>query len=516
MGRNPGTSSVRKSDADAVSASPSTFHYDLPLPADRPFLPPAAEGTVPPHVPETLLFRSILWFCRLRWTLAGGLAAFGVLGLFPDLLPRIGLKVHPAWPLALAAVLALANVAFLLHARHLTRLPTPHGTEANLWTQITVDLLVLTVVVHYMGSLETYVAFAYLLHIVLACIFFPRSRSFAVTAIACALYAGCVALEEAGALPTAGIYADGALRQAIARVPGAALLNVAWATVTWVVVWYLASHLSAMVRERDEELAATNRRLMGAQEEKARHMVRTTHELKAPFAAVDANAQLLLKGHCGPMPEAAREVLGRIAARCRLLAVQIQEMLQVANLQAASRQWLAPVRLNLVEVLRWCMSQVQPVAEEREVVLEEHLRPAWIQGVEDHVKMLFSNLVRNAVRYSHPGGRVVVRCAQAGGEGPVVTIEDRGIGIPPQKLPRIFEPHYRTDEAVRHYRESTGLGLAIVRHVAETHSIRVHVESAPGVGTSFTLTFPSAGDPTGPGRQPKEPDSGLCDDRRRR
>ena len=105
------------------------------------------------------------------------------------------------------------------------------------------------------------------------------------------------------------------------------------------------------------------------------------------------------------------------------------------------------------------------------------------------MKMLFSNLLSNAVVYSHRGGWVEVRCAQGNGAEPLVTIEDHGIGIPGEKLPQIFDAYYRAEEAVRHHKESSGLGLAIVRHVAETHGIRVHVESAPGVGTKFTLRF---------------------------
>jgi len=389
----------------------------------------------------------------------------------------------------MAAVLALANVGFLAHARGLVGLPVPHGVNVNLWAQIVTDLLVLTVIVHYVGSLETYVAFAYLLHIVLACICLTRSGSCAVTAMACGLYVACVALEETGVIPTAGIYANAALRDHMTHMPVALLLNVAWATATWIVVWYLASHLSAMVRERDLELAETNRRLVEAQEEKTQHMVRTTHELKAPFAAIDANAQLLLKGHCGALPNEARDVLVRIIERCRRLAGQIHEMLQVTNLRAASRESLSWVEIDLADVLRWSMAQVQPVAEERGVALKEDLLPAPTVAVEDHMKMLFSNLLSNAVVYSHRGGCVEVRCAQGDGTKPLVTIEDHGIGIPREKIPQIFDAYYRAEEAVRHHKESTGLGLAIVRHVAETHGIRVHVESEAGVGTKFTLRF---------------------------
>jgi two-component system phosphate regulon sensor histidine kinase PhoR len=74
---------------------------------------------------------------------------------------------------------------------------------------------------------------------------------------------------------------------------------------------------------------------------------------------------------------------------------------------------------------------------------------------------------------------------------PVVVIEDNGIGIPADKLPRIYEEHYRTKEAVEHNKESSGLGLAIVKHVAEMYGIRIRVESRPGSGTKFELKFPA-------------------------
>jgi signal transduction histidine kinase len=73
----------------------------------------------------------------------------------------------------------------------------------------------------------------------------------------------------------------------------------------------------------------------------------------------------------------------------------------------------------------------------------------------------------------------------------VVAIADEGIGIAPDKLPHIFEEHYRTKEAVRHNKESSGLGLSIVRNVAEIYGIHIRVESCVGSGTKFELTFPT-------------------------
>lgn len=442
-------------------------------------------------MPQSPFVRSILWFCRLRWFVTGVLAAFGLVGLFPQALPRIGLRPHPQWPFSAALVLAAANMFFVAHARHLARSAEARGAKANLWAQILVDLTVLAVVVHYMGSLETYVAFAYLFHIVLACIFFPRPWSLGVTAIASVLYVACVMLEEARVVPLVGIYGDWTLRRQMERMPGFPILNVTWAVATWIVVWYLASQLSAMVRERDKELAETNRLLVEAQAERTRHMVRTTHELKAPFAAIDANAQLLLKGHCGALPDKAQTVVKQITARCRRLARQIQDMLQMTNLQAAGSESLHWVRLDLAEVLRWCAAQLEAVAKERGVALEEDLQPARVLAVEDQMKMLFSNLLSNAVSYSYRGGRVAVRCVPAEDEGAVVSIEDHGIGIPAEEQAKVFDEFHRGSNVAGTGPTGFGLGLAIVKELVDRYNGRISLESEVGVGTTVCVELPT-------------------------
>ena len=99
------------------------------------------------------------------------------------------------------------------------------------------------------------------------------------------------------------------------------------------------------------------------------------------------------------------------------------------------------------------------------------------------------NLVDNAVTYSEPGSRVVVRGTVSAG---VISIQvlDRGIGIPREHLPRLFERFYRVDKSRSRRLGGTGLGLAIVKHVAQVHGGTVSVESEPGKGSTFTITIP--------------------------
>ncbi|MDD4889393.1 MAG: HAMP domain-containing sensor histidine kinase [Phycisphaerae bacterium] len=453
-------------------------------------LPETSAGPLPTEptaaLPDFLLVQNILWFCRLRWFVVAFLLAFGLLGWLPRVAERLGLQRPGLWPFAAAGVLLVGNVLFLASARVLARSESPRRARLNLWFQIVLDVLVLTAVVHFVGSLSTYALFAYLFHTVLACIFFSRRQSLAVTELTIGLYVLCVTAERSGLIQSTSILAGG---PANAGMRAVLTLNFLLALGIWMVVWYLSSHLAAMVRHREADLAATNRRLEAAQVERSRHMLTTTHQLKAPFAAIDANVQLLLNGMCGPLSPEAKDVAERIAARCRRLAREIQEMLQLANLNSAAQRPPDTTRLDLAEVLGWCIRQVEPLAQQHGVAIDEELQPATVTAADDHLRMMLTNLLSNAIVYSRPGGRVSVRCGRGADGEATVAVVDEGIGIAPEKLPRIFEEHYRTKEAVQHNKESSGLGLAIVRDVAELYRIQLTVTSRLNAGTTFQLAF---------------------------
>lgn len=504
--------------ASAVSAPASSavvpVVYQLPQ-DDAPTPAAEKETTESRDWSEPLLRENAIWFCQLRWIVVAVLGVAGVAGFFPDALAVAGLVIHPARLLGTAALLAALNAVFGRLARASARGAFPR-VRLLLWTQIVSDLLILTAVVHWLDSDLPAAPFMYLFHLILACIVFTPGESLIVAVLAAGFYLAGLALESAGLLPRSSVLVPGAASGGSGAGPVSLPFLVVPMLLIWAVIWYLASRLTAIVRHRDRELAVTNRRLMASSEERARHMLQTTHQLKAPFAAIHAQTQLLLGGYCGDVPAAARAVAEKISVRCLALSRQIQEMLQLANLRSRG-QVAPPLRaINLAAAIEDVMARLEPTARQRDIRLERRVEPVTLVAVADHLTMLLDNLVANAVNYSQDGGEVQVTARPIAPGQAEVVVSDHGIGIPPDKLPRIFDDYYRTDEAVKHNRSSTGLGLAVVRQVARELRAAVQVESAPGWGTRFTVRLPTRPDiscHSAPPNPEKTPPYGLPVDR---
>jgi signal transduction histidine kinase len=467
-------------------------------------------GSPPPPpdlVDPDLLRRQAAWFCRLRWLVVAILALAGLVGATAPGGVAGGLRLSPVWPWTVAVLLAGLNLAYLRWIPSAGAADRRLGPRHHLWVQIGLDLLVLTAVIHFLGSVETYAPLMYLVHIILACIFFPPAQSLRVTAVAALLYLGCLALELHGVIQPATVLVHTGMDERAALGIDFYAWRLGATFVIWTAIWYLASGLAAMLRRRESELAVTNQRLRASSEERTRHMLQTTHQLKAPLAAIHANTQLLLGGYCGQLPESALAVMGKVMERSVSLAAQIQRMLQLANLRSESQAPPPVAELDLAVLLQTTVAALEATATRRQIRLVCSLQSAMVWAAEDHLRMLCENLVSNAVNYSHDGGQVRVCCRPAAAGGADVLIADEGIGIPEDKLAKVFEDYFRTTEATKHNKASSGLGLAVVRDVVRLTGITLEVESRVGHGTRFSLAIPRRAHPTavappGAGRSP--------------
>lgn len=449
--------------------------------------PPAGAGSKPDGdgLGDAVLLHNARWFIRLRWTIVG---IFVVLGLVPGILRGLGAVPARGWPWALACTLAAANAVFTVHVDRLSS-ETPHRTvEANIWAQIALDLTVVTVLVHIVGSTQTLIAFTYLFHVVLACVFLPRLQSLAVTALAAGLYVTCLGLEAAGVLQAGGVF----LEPVGAQTPGGrqTVFFAASAIAIWGVVWYLVSALSSAVRRRDWMLDHLNEELRNADHEKNRIMLRTTHDLKAPFSGIESNIQVLRSEFRDQLPEEAQRILDRIQAKGHVLSERIREMLLLGELKSPNAQSDHIEDVDVRSLLAGVVDSLADKAKSRSIAVRLESPALSVASNKQLLAILFSNLVANAVLYSEENGVVTVK-ASVSGNTVSVSVADHGIGIRAEALPHVFDEYYRTKEAAEFNRQSTGLGLAIVKTVAEKLDLKLRVASGEGEGTTFRVVLPA-------------------------
>lgn len=232
-----------------------------------------------------------------------------------------------------------------------------------------------------------------------------------------------------------------------------------------------------------------------------------SHELKTPITSIEGFAETLLDGALAE-PEQARRFATIILEQARRLHAIVEDLLSLSRIEQEGRRREVPLQnLPLLETLRAAVAVCAERAAVKKMPLTvegpEALR-AWINPAL--LEQALVNLIDNAIKYGKAGGEITVSAATAAGEI-LIGVRDRGPGIPPEALSRIFERFYRVDKARSTSLGGTGLGLAIVKHIAQVHHGRIEVSSRPEEGTIFTIHLPATPPPPGPAAAAVEAES---------
>lgn len=214
-----------------------------------------------------------------------------------------------------------------------------------------------------------------------------------------------------------------------------------------------------------------------------------SHELKTPVAAILGASETLATGAANDPVAGPRflEVIGRHATR---LAALVDDLLDLSRLEARAGEAMTEVRPGDALARAAAAFRESAAAKRIDLRIEPLGDLPSVRGDPALMDRALTNLVQNAVRYTPAGGSVVLRAVQADG-AMRFEVEDTGIGIPPQALPRIFERFYRVDPARSRELGGTGLGLAIVKHAVEAMGGAVAVRSVPDHGSTFSFTLPT-------------------------
>ena len=252
-----------------------------------------------------------------------------------------------------------------------------------------------------------------------------------------------------------------------------------------------ACDVTAQVRV-EEELRRSKEAAEAASRAKSEFLANMSHELRTPLNAIIGFSELMQKQRSARPGDAYVEWAGDIMASGRHLLDVINDVLELARIEAG-RYMLAQDRVDLGSAVRACMAMVRLQAEAKHVALECGIaeREVILRADARAVRQIVLNLLTNAVKFTPSGGAVSIRGGRAANGDVMVVVADTGIGIESSALASLGQPFTQADASISRTHGGTGLGLSISRKLAALHGGELTIESHPGRGTTVRVIFPS-------------------------
>jgi two-component system, OmpR family, phosphate regulon sensor histidine kinase PhoR len=212
-----------------------------------------------------------------------------------------------------------------------------------------------------------------------------------------------------------------------------------------------------------------------------------SHELRTPLTVLVGFLETVRELKLDP--ERSRDYLNLMAEQGKRMQRIIDDLLTLSTLESAPEP-PRDERVDVALLLSRIQSEASALSAGRQKITLDAEAGFDLLGAESEIASAFGNLSSNAVRYTPAGGevRLIWRGSQKGAE---FTVEDTGVGIEAEHIPRLTERFYRVDRGRSRETGGTGLGLAIVKHALARHQATLEIESTPGVGSRFTARFPA-------------------------
>lgn len=428
------------------------------------------------------LVERLHWLIRMRW-----LAAISVLltVFYVDHILKFSL---PAFPLySVAAALGIYNLAFLVFLRSIRARESFVILNRTANCQIALDLLSLTVLIHFSGGIENPFLFYFIFHMIIASILLDRKASFLQATLAVSLFAIIVSLEYFGCLPhyclKKFIVYD--QRRNLIYITGVFFVFVS--TLYFAV--YMATSISRRLRQREKVLEEANLQLEENDHRKSEYVLRVTHGIKEHLSSIQACLEPVSAGITGELNPRQFDLIQRAVRRTEKLMFFVRALLQLTRIKLSKD--VKADYFSLKSLVPEAVGYISSKAKDKNIRVTYSIVPGVdrIKGAKEYIQEVLTNILANSVKYTPQGGKIDMKIRDAG-DRVLIEISDNGIGIPADELPRIFEEFYRASNAKELERDGTGLGLSIAKQVIEIHGGRIWVESEEGKGSKFSIELP--------------------------
>jgi signal transduction histidine kinase len=241
------------------------------------------------------------------------------------------------------------------------------------------------------------------------------------------------------------------------------------------------------------DLESAYQELKAVDQLKSNFLSTISHELRTPLTAITGFVDLVLKERVGPISENQRSLLERVARNTGHLNNMVTDLIEIAEIEAEGMRDLRMEAVDPLHVLFATFPRLDSRRRDQRVSVEpvfDGTVPAIVCD-EHALERIFFHLLDNAMKFSPPDGEVQVEFKRSG-QQLRIAIRDHGVGIPPDKLQRIFDQFFQVDNSLTRGHEGLGLGLAVTRMLVQATHGEIEVESTLGKGSTFTVSYPLA------------------------
>lgn len=431
------------------------------------------------------LLQRAYWLIRLRWIaiVCVGAATYVSSNL-------LGIELHDAALYSIAVLLALYNLIVLLLLNHFAK----KGNEVShvavkkiINVQISADLLILTVLLHFSGGIENPFVFYFIFHMIIASILLSVWDSYLQATFAVLIFGLLVLLEYLQIIPHYCLrgFAPNCLHRNRLYILGTFFV---FATASYLAV-YMASYISARLKRTEQAYIQANTLLQKKDQIKDEYVLRVTHDIKSHLATIQSCLGMVVNKVVGPHDEQKVEFVDRAYTRTIKLTNFVKTLLKLTQMRLNDK--LEIDVFSLRDTVHNAVAAVRTKAEDKSITLNCDVEPSidTISGNQFSIEEVFTNLLLNAIRYTPEKGTVTIG-AKNGMDCVVIEVADTGIGIPADELDDVFDEFFRASNARKFQKDGTGLGLSIAKYIVERHGGKIWIDSIEDTGTKFWITLP--------------------------
>lgn len=360
--------------------------------------------------------------------------------------------------------------------------------------QIVLDLSVLFILVYYTGGKDSPISMFFIFHMIIGSLILPNYLIYSICIMIIICFSTVAFLQHYGIL-SAHLIENLNISFTNESIFSVIVLIGVFSTIMLVSVIF-TTILSRHLLTREHQLRNTLVKLNEAEVSKQKYIIAIVHELKTPIAAATSFLDLILSSILGPVSNEVKDKIIKAKKRTTESIYMINNILQLSKIKLLNT--IEKKDIQLTPIIKELVDSLYPTAAKKNInlafpdIMKDDI---WLKGDKELLKLAFSNLISNAVKYTPNEGIIIISISNDN-ENLIISISDNGIGIPEQDIDKVFNQFYRASNVKNEGYEGTGTGLSVVKEIIENHGGKVEIESPSDIGskerpgTSFVIILP--------------------------